>query len=63
MLHLQDPTQAVGAGICQKAVQAHPQISKPGTAIVLRDVTYLKMSNVLYLCITPPNITKVRLTI
>jgi hypothetical protein len=51
----------VGAGIDHKVLQAHPQICKPGTAMVLRDVTFLKMSHVPYLCITLPNIAKVRL--
>ena len=57
---MQDPACTVGAGICQKVLQTHPQIGKPGATMVLRDVTFLKMSHVPYLCITPANIAQVK---
>ena len=49
----------MGAGICQKVLDAHPRIRDCGTAAVLKNVTFLRMEHVPYLCITLANIVQV----
>ena len=49
----------MGAGICQKVLNAHPRIRDCGTAAVLKNVTFLRMEHVPYLCITLANIAQV----
>ncbi|EIE25258.1 hypothetical protein COCSUDRAFT_61489 [Coccomyxa subellipsoidea C-169] len=57
---VKDPTTpSMGAGIDRKVLQSFRL--DPGTVLVLKQVSYLKMSNVPYLCVTPPNVLRVSL--
>lgn len=49
----------MGAGVGQKVLDAHPRLKEPGTAVVLKNVTFLRMEHVPYLCITLANIVQV----